>query len=155
MTKKSLVIGNMVGVGLVLVGVVAYLNLRRTPVGDMETPIADLRGLAAAALTYYQKYDAFPPNLAALGPPPNGVAPSASAAGFIDNKLASGSKLGYRYNYRAYRSRANGPLDKFTINADPGDGCSKDCPHYFMDEDCKIHREVDSSATAKSPLVNY
>lgn len=154
MTKKSFVTGCVLGVGLLLVCVILRLGLTRTPVGDAETPLRDLRALATAALMYYGEYHSFPPNLATLGPPSRGVAPSANAAGFIDDKLASGSKLGYRFSYHAFSSSAKGALDRFTINADPTEGCSKGCPHYFMDENCVIHMEANSTATAKSPLMN-
>jgi|SRR5208282_855234 len=154
MTKKSLVIGSSLGAALLLVGVVVCLNLRRTPVGDMATPLSDLHVLGLALTRYYGEHHNYPQTLAALGPPPLGGASSANAAGLIDDKLASGSEHRYRFSYHAFSSSAKGALDRFTINADPTDGCSKNCPHYFMDENCVVHMEANSTATAKSPLMD-
>jgi type IV pilus assembly protein PilA len=63
-----------------------------------DAAIADLRAVAAAAITYRNAYGEFPETLAALGPaPPTGVSPD--AAGLLDGELAAGEKDGYTFRY--------------------------------------------------------
>jgi hypothetical protein len=63
-----------------------------------DAAIADLRAIAAAAITYRNAYGELPDMLAMLGPaPPGGVSPE--AAGLIDGELAGGEKDGYIIRY--------------------------------------------------------
>ena len=142
--------------GLLVVGGLARLGLVRTPVGDTETTLSDLRSLYTALLLYYSRYDAYPRTLAALGPPLRGAAPNANGAGLVDAELASGIKRGYRFGYRAFSSSGGTILDKFTINADPIPipGKSEKSAHYFVDEDLVIHIDPNSVATSLSPPIN-
>lgn len=132
---------------------VFLIRLVLTPraVFDVENPLRDLRALITSLITYHNDYNSFPPDLRSLGPPPSGVAPSANAADLISNKLASGSGAGYRFTYRPFSSKRKGPFDRFTVNADPIDVCSKECRHFFVDELGVIHVEANSPATAESP----
>jgi hypothetical protein len=142
--------------GLLLIGGVVLPNLVRSKVGCAETPLSDLMVLDAALTTYSSAYNGYPPTLAALGPPPKGVAPNANAAGLIRGQLAAGSRLGYRFIYHALNSDGKGGFDKYTITADPiPGGVWAKGPHMFVDETAQLHLEENSTATAMSPNIDF
>ena len=138
---------------LAVTGVLIRLGSTRTEIGDAETPLSDMNMLATSLITYYAKYDRYPQTLSALGPPAEGTAPNANAAGLIDKNLASGNKLGYRFSYHPFNSGNGNVLDGFTVTADPTSGNPAALPHYFVNQDGIIHMEAHSPATITSPSV--
>ena len=178
MKKKILLAGSILGLFLLFIFVIRLVFFTPRGTYDPETPLSDVRVLLISLVTYYDTYDSFPPDLRSLGGYRKGVAPSANAAGLISDELASSSKLGYRFTYRPFSSKAKVPLDRFTLNVDPIDGCSKfcvnyfidergvfhdvdpdgctkDCNHYFADEHGVIHVEANSPATPESRQIKY
>jgi hypothetical protein len=123
------------------------------PPGHGVTGASELRTLCIALVSYYDEYKSLPPTLPVLGPPDHDQPISARAAGLVDPALASGLKRGYRFNYVAIDSDGKGRFDSYTLTADPvNENPAK--PHYFEGEDCVIHVEAHSPATAGSPLLN-
>jgi hypothetical protein len=79
-----------------------------------------MRMLNSVLAEYQSKYGHLPATLAALGPPPAGVAlQSEETAALIDIELARGEKHGYRFTYTARDTHGNGTLDTFTMQANP------------------------------------
>jgi hypothetical protein len=169
MKKKVIVAGSILALALLSIYIYLGFRWRSRQVAEWEMPLSDVRVVFFSLITYYDTYDSFPLDLRSLGGYRKGVAPSANAAGLMSNKLASGSAVGYRFTYHPFSSKPKGPLDRFTLNADPIEGCStvhvnylsdehgvfqKDCRHYFGDEHGVIHVEANSPATAKSPRLN-
>ena len=76
---------------MVIIGIVAAAVLptvKQALIDAREsTALQHLRTIHAAQPSHFSKYDAFAPNIAQLGPPPN--------AGLIASDLARGEKLGY------------------------------------------------------------
>jgi len=90
----------LLSVGLILLDVPAMA--KQWAQADLEAnedaAIADMRSVAAAAVTYRNAYGVLPETLAALGPAPaGGVSPD--AAGLLDAGLAAGEKDGYTFRY--------------------------------------------------------
>lgn len=93
----------------------------------------------------------YPPTLQALGPPPNGGNPSASAANLIDEAMAKAStaaKQGYIYTYTPAQGT---PCSGFTISAAPQAGSST--RYFFVDQDGAIRFNDSAPATASSPIM--
>lgn len=121
--------------------------------------VMQLRTINTAVITYASIYEhSFPPSLAALGPPktanPNASveevvkAENAHAAGLIDEVLASGVSLGYRFTYVAGKPKRGKRVETYTLSADPVQ--PDEGTHYFTDETGVIRSYVGKEADAKS-----
>ena len=74
--------------------------LRSRMVANEASAVGPLRTIPTAAITYSATYgNGFPPSLAALGPPADGVSSSCDASGLVDSILSSGQKSGYNFSY--------------------------------------------------------
>ncbi|HTC62500.1 MAG TPA: hypothetical protein VK709_06630 [Candidatus Saccharimonadales bacterium] len=105
----------LLSVGLILLDVPAMA--KQWAQADMDAnediAIADLRSVAAAAITYRNAYGVLPETLAALGPAQaDGVSPD--AAGLLDKALAAGEKDGYTFRYAIV------PATDFALGEDSG-----------------------------------
>jgi hypothetical protein len=79
-----------------------------------------LRKINSAQVSYARTYSGgFSTTLAALGPPPGGTAPGASAAGLIDRDLASGAQHEYTFRYTPGAREAAGKTTTYTLTATP------------------------------------
>jgi hypothetical protein len=110
-----------------------------------------MRWLNTAVIMYKTTYNAYPPSLAALGPPLSGQPFGVEAAAYIDPKLASGNYVGYlfRYSLKKPLHEGNTPAG-YEIVADP----IVDRPgsrHYFTSEDAVVRSEDRRPATMESP----
>jgi len=72
--------------------------------------------------TFQQGYS---PTLAALGPPPDGTAPSVDAAGLIDKDLAGGTAEGYTFRYGSLRWSHG--KQSYKVSAHPAEDCQGQC----------------------------
>ncbi|HKF22390.1 MAG TPA: hypothetical protein VKE93_12530 [Candidatus Angelobacter sp.] len=119
-----------------------------------DKAVTNMRVLTTAVITYRDSYHAYPPTLAALGPPPPGQPLSAQAAGYITRELSSGNHAGYLFRYSLKGpSRKGHESERYLMVADPiGEGLGKH--HYFTQEDAVIRSEENHPATAKSPPSN-
>ena len=72
--------------------------------------------------TFQQGYS---PTLAALGPPPDGTAPSAEAAGLIDKDLANGTAEGYTFRYGNLQWSHG--KQSYKVSAHPAEDCQGQC----------------------------
>ena len=144
----------MVGLCVLLAASVLYSNLARrrgiTGVKE-ETPANNVRTLLMAALAYQATYKMLPPTLSSLGPPPGGQQESATNAGLIDARLASGTKNSYVYRYIPTAGSQSERFESFTITADPIGTESPDRPHYFSDQTAVVRVETGRAATVASP----
>lgn len=121
------------------------------PPGDAP-PVGEVRVLNITLTTYRAAYGHFPDSLAELGPPAAGGAVDEHAANLIDSLLASGTKRGYRFVYLPSSARPGGPLDSYTLNADPQTDDHR--THLYSDERGQIHFERGKPASAASrPLM--
>jgi hypothetical protein len=126
---------------------------------DEHFAVMHLRTINTAVITYDSIYEhGFPPSLAALGPPRTAnrnasveevlKAENAQAAGLIDEVLASGVSLGYRFTYIAGKPKKGGRIATYTVRADPVQPDEK--TRYFTDETGVIRQEVGKEADARS-----
>ena len=115
-----------------------------------DKAVTNMRSLNTAVVTYEITYKAYPPSLAALGPPATGQPFSAQAAGLISPKLGSGNYTDYRFRYSLKEPLDNGDVPGYVIVADPiVDGPER--RHYYTREDAIVRSEKGRSATANSP----
>jgi len=80
--------------------------------------IENIRTITSANVVYSTTWQTgYAATLATLGG--NTAAPTQTAAGLIDEVLASGNKSGYSYSYSAGSTDSGGNIDSYTINAFP------------------------------------
>ena len=154
--------GRLVSGVAVTVLVVAFLgqglsDALRTDRGGFvgpPSPIGSVRTINAAESTYASTYGGYSANLAALGPPPLGKEPTATDAGLIDEALASGVKIGYRFTYRPGPQDAKGQIRSYTVCAQPIRRSENLQPSYFTDESGVIRQtQEDRCPTSQDPAI--
>jgi hypothetical protein len=118
---------------------------------------ANLRGLADAIQTYRRAYGKLPDSLAQLGPAPKDQI-SPEQASLVNDRLAAGSAVGYRFRYRIVSaSQAGG--ETFELAAMPEVYGKTGRRSFLMDSAGKIHAEdhhgdlatLDDPSVAESP----
>ncbi len=131
------------------------LRSHRGGYGLMPSPIGSLRTINTAEITYASTYDGgFSPNLAVLGPPPAGKQPTETAAGLIDEVLASGVKIGYRFTYRPGPRDAKGQIRSYTVCAQPVQRSEPLQPSFSTDETGVIRQtQEDRCPTSQDPAI--
>jgi hypothetical protein len=112
-----------------------------------------LRTVNTAEITYASAYEAgFSASLAALGPPDVGAQPSASAAGFVDEALASGKKSGYILTYTRGPEDENGQIKSYTLTARPVKFGVTGCKSLYTDQSGILRgTREDRTATEQDP----
>jgi type IV pilus assembly protein PilA len=128
--------------------------LRSRMLANETSAVASLRTLCTVQVTYESTYQVgFAPSLAALGPPPVGVAPSAGSAGLIDSVLVGGIKSGYRITYNPVDSNGDGKMDTFTITAAPLTPGQTGDRYFFVDLSNVIRFNNGAPATLASTPI--
>ena len=109
-------------VSLFPVKAISAAKAPRSPIlpADQAAAVGCLRTIITAEAYYSKHYQAgWSPALASLGVPANGVQPSASAAGLLDNSLASGTKGDYVFTYTAGPKDSSGKITTYSVTARP------------------------------------
>jgi prepilin-type N-terminal cleavage/methylation domain-containing protein len=104
---------------ILIIAAIAIPNFMRARISANEaSAVSSLRTISSAEIVYNSYYQTgYSSTLDALGPPTSGVA-TASAAGLVDDVLASGKKSGYLFTYSA-GSLAGNIYGSYQCNADP------------------------------------
>jgi len=83
----------------------------------------------------------------------NGVNPTQSAAGLIDQSLASGTKSGYVFTFNVLSTDAQGNPATYSVNADPQTQNRTGQRHFYTDQTCVIRGNTSVQAgPTDSPL---
>lgn len=114
--------------------------------------VASLRTINTSEIAYASTYGGYSPNLAVLGPPPEGKPPTATAADLIDELLARGVKNRYHFTYKPGPPDAKGQITSYTVCAQPIERSEHLRRSFFTDESGVI-RQTDENrcATAQDP----
>ena len=87
---------------------------------DQKTAVGCIRSINTAEVYYAKEYKkGWSPTLAALGVPPEGVKPSAAAAGLLDNSLTGGTKANHAFTYSVGKTDVNGKINAYTLSVRP------------------------------------
>jgi type IV pilus assembly protein PilA len=106
---------------ILVIAAIAVPNLVRARIAANEASAAtSVRRIATAEIAYSAAYPTvgYSPDLASLGGPPTGCAPSSTSACMIDTLLASGTKSGYQLKAAGF-SASGGPNDSFVASSAP------------------------------------
>jgi len=120
---------------------------------DQTSAIGSIRSINTAEVYYAKEYKkGWSPTLAALGVPPEGVKPSAAAAGLLQNNLTNGRKANHLFTFTAGEPDANGKINTYTLSVRP----LKWHPgrwNFFDDESAIIRGTQENRAAAVSDLA--
>jgi len=137
---------------LLMIAAIAIPNLLRARMAANEaSAVGSMRIIVTAAVTYYGRYNkGFPPDLASMGPP-FGTSADSNRADLLDGQLASGSRNGYVFTYRAESTSGNGAPDVFLLTADPISSGASGIRHFFVDQTGVIRFDENGPADQHSP----
>jgi len=87
---------------------------------DQMTAVGSIRSINTAEVYYAKEYQkGWSPTLAALGVPPEGTKPSATAANLLDNSLTGGKKANHVFTYKAGKPDADGKINTYRLSVRP------------------------------------
>ena len=113
-----------------------------------------LRVIGTSEVTYAAIYGSgYSASLAAMGPVPNGSVATASAAGLIDDLLASGSKSGYTFTYTPTLLDSTGRYNGYTVLANPIIAGTTGQNFYYEDETHLIRMNASAPAGSTDSCV--
>jgi len=150
--KPGMVLG-AIGAGFWSLLVVISLILPKHRFDHGVSAVGSLRTINTAAITYASQYGhGYPLKLSYLGCDPS--IRNDQAAGFIDERLASGTVAGYRFYYVAGPVDSKGKILTYTIHADPIDPSGGHL-YYFTDQTGVVRRQSKWEANVSSPPVDW
>ena len=140
---------------ILVIAAIAIPNLMKGKMKAYEaSAVASLHVIATSEVTYQSTYGrGFAPDLLALGPPPAGTPPSASAADLIDSVLANKIKSGYSFVYVGIDSDGDGQMDGYTVNANPITPGQTGDKYFYVDQTAVVRYSLSGPANASSDPV--
>jgi len=144
----------VVAVILVIAAIAIPSLLRSRIAANQASAIESLRVLGTSEVTYSAIYgNGYSATLAALGPVPAGAAPTTTAAGLIDDLLASGAKSGYQFTYTPTLLDVTGRYNGFEIWANPVEVGISGIDYYFEDETHLIRMNTTAQAGSTDSCI--
>jgi prepilin-type N-terminal cleavage/methylation domain-containing protein len=140
---------------ILVIAAIAIPNLIRSRIAaNQASTIESLRVMGTGEVTYAAIYgNGYSVTLAAMGPPPAGAIASASAAGLIDDLLASGIKSGYAFTYTPTLPDYTGRYNGYTILANPLQPGISGVDYYYEDETHLIRMNTTAQAGSTDSCV--
>lgn len=151
----------VVAIFLIIAAIAIPNLLRARMVTNEAATVTNLRTIGTAQVVYFGTYNqGYASTLAALGPEPGGGLPSATAAGLIDDVLATGAKSGYGYGESPCAGSACsggsfttisdglGKIIAFSMGAGPSKCERTGRKNFFIDESEVIRNVTDCNLPA-------
>ena len=132
---------------ILIIAAIAIPNLVKSKMAANEASAVDsLHTLNTSLQGYASLYGiGFPANLTDMGP---SSSPSSTAADFIDEVLASGTKSGYTFSYNPGPALTGGVITTYSITASPIAPGTTGQRGFYTDESLLIR--VNATGTASS-----
>ena len=146
----------MIVVAIILViAAIAIPSLLRSKIAaNQASAIESLRVIGTSEVTYAATYgDGYSTTLAAMGPIPSGAVATASAAGLVDDLLASGAKSGYTFIYTPTLLDSTGRYNGYTVLANPVVAGTTGADYYYEDETHLIRMNTTAPAGSTDSCV--
>ena len=140
---------------ILIIAAIAIPSLIRSRIAaNQASAIESLRVLGTSEVTYAAIYgNGYSATLAAMGSPPAGAIPNASAAGLIDDLLASGTKSGYTFTYSPTLLDATGRYNGYTFLANPTQVGITGIDFYYEDETHVIRMNTTAQAGSTDSYI--
>ena len=145
----------VVAIILIIAAIAIPSFLRSRIAANQASAIESMRTISTAEVSYSVTFgQGFSTSLSALGPPPPGTQVNSTAAGLIDEVLASGAKSGYVFIYSPNdldpsTNRYNG----YTLNGNPATFGSTGTAYYYSDQSHVIRGNSTAVATSMDSAV--
>jgi type IV pilus assembly protein PilA len=141
---------------ILIIAAIAIPSLLRSRIAaNQASAVASLRTLNTSEVGYSSTYNVgFSQTLGYLAPDPTGNSPTSTAAGLIDNVLASGAKSGYSFTYSPGVSDSTGRINSYSFIAVPISS-STGTNYYYTDQSGVIRQNstTTTAASTDSPIV--
>ncbi len=159
-SKASMRSGIRLGAVLILAAALQPLSISAQEAAGVPSPddtahaVGSLRTINTGEAYYAREYKkGYSATLKDLGVPPEGVKPSPSAAGVVDNTLTGGKKSNYVFTYKASAPDAGGNINAYTVTASPVKW-EKDVKSFFTDQTAVIRwTDQNRAPKASDPAV--
>lgn len=141
---------------ILIIAAIAIPSLMRSRVAaNQASAIESIRVISTGEVTYATTYGTgYSTTLAYLGPPAPGAATSSTAAGLIDETLASGYKSGYTFTYSASLfDPGTGIWNGYTLIANPTVFGQTGGVYYYQDQSFVIRANSTNQATSTDGAV--
>ena len=141
---------------ILIIAAIAIPNFLRSRIAaNQASAIQSMRQITTAEVSYSTTFGpGFSPTLPALGPPPTGQGPTSTAAGLLDQILASGSKSGYTFSYTPTNpDPTTGQPYGYTVNADPAVPGQTGGVFYYVDQSGVIRANSTTDAASTDSAV--
>jgi prepilin-type N-terminal cleavage/methylation domain-containing protein len=146
----------MIVVAIILViAAIAIPSLLRSKIAaNQASAIESLRVIGTSEVTYAATYGSgYSTTLASMGPIPSGAVATSSAAGLIDDLLASGAKSGYTFTYSPSLLDSTGLYNGFTVLANPIVAGTTGADYYYEDQTHLIRMNATAPAGSTDSCV--
>jgi len=145
----------VVAVILVIAAIAIPNFLRSRVAANQASAIESMRMISTAEVAYSSTYGTgFSPSLIVLGPPAASQPVTATAAGLVDEVLASGSKSGYSFSYSPSAfSAATNTYNGYTLLGIPTKFGQTGGTYYYQDQSFVIHSNSTTTASASDLAV--
>ena len=141
---------------ILIIAAVGIPNFLRSKIAaNQASAVGSLRLVSTAEVSYSTTYNnGYSTTLAALGPPANaGDQPTSTAAGLIDNILASGAKSGYTFTYSAGPPDSTGRVGAYNITGVPMNYLTGTFS-YYTDQSGVIRQNPSATAGSSDSPIN-
>jgi len=140
---------------ILIIAAIAIPNFMRSRMAaNQASAIQSMRVISTAQVTYASTYGGgYSAALSELGPPPAGVPPSSSAAGLIDETMATGVKSGYSFLYSPTLQDTTGRYNGYNVQANPTTPGQSGTTYYFTDQSHVIRANPTGPAGASDTPV--
>ena len=140
---------------ILIIAAIAIPSLLRSKIAaNQASAIESLRVIGTSEVTYAATYgNGYSTTLAAMGPVTSGALATSSAAGLIDDLLASGSKSGYTFIYTPTLLDSTGRYNGYTVLANPIVAGTTGQNFYYEDETHLIRMNATAPAGSTDSCV--
>jgi len=141
---------------ILIIAAIAIPNFLRSRVAaNQASAIESVRNITTAEVTYSTTYGTgFSTDLTVLGPPVSGQAVNSTAAGLLDDVLASGYKSGYSFIYTPTEfNTSTNQYYGYIISANPSTFGQTGGVYYYSDQSGVIRGNSVSIATSTDTPV--
>jgi len=126
---------------ILIIAAIAIPNLLRSKMAANEaSAVGSLRTINTSSVAYTITYGTFPPVLSDLGP---STSPTSTAADLVDAPVASGTKSGYVFAYKA-----SATYQQYSITASPVSVGTTGQRYFFTDQSGVIRVNLSTTATS-------
>lgn len=136
---------------ILIIAAIAIPNfLRSRTAANQASAIESIRVISTGEVTYSTTYGTgYSTSLAYLGPPAPGQSVSSTAAGLIDDILATGYKSGYSFIYTSSQyNAATNTWNGFTLQGNPATYGQTGSVYYYTDQNFVIHANSNNVASS-------